>query len=222
MEPTSYLNFFGDILETVLTFVSGIVGGSFGLKLLDYWLEKRKARKYNDKSLNITEGLEAVSNMYQYMDLVIDKTSAERVILFKGSNGGGLPLPTSEFYIKGIHECSDGSINSDDLLEKYKSVLIDGHYANILKDIVTHGSIKIDVNSMQDCLLKRLYTSENTKYAELHYLGAKGLVNKKEKFEMFYLSISTTANNDFSLNEDRLQIQLNVDNIKKIFQKYKS
>lgn len=210
-------NNFQNILDSVLTFL----GGGLSIEIFKYFVEKRKSKQYNEKSLNIIEGLDDISNIYSQMEKIVDSTSASRVMLFRGSNGGGLPMAGSEFYVKAIHQAL---LENDEhnLVERYNNVLIDGHYANLLRDIVTHGSIKIKVEEMPDCLLKRIYITEGVKYSEVHYLVSKGLINRKQKFEIFYLSIAKNDNEGFVNDSDKLNIQLGVDNIKKIFQKYRS
>ena len=210
-------NNFQNILDSVLTFL----GGSLSIEVFKYFVEKRKSKQYNEKSLNIIEGLDDISNIYSQMEKIVDSTSASRVMLFRGSNGGGLPMAGSEFYVKAIHQAL---LENDEhnLVERYNNVLIDGHYANLLRDIVTHGSVKIKVDEMPDCLLKRIYITEGIKHSEVHYLVSKGLINRKQKFEIFYLSIAKNDNEGFVNDVDKLNIQLGVDNIKKIFQKYRS
>lgn len=210
-------NNFQNILDSALTFL----GGGLSIEVFKYIVEKRKSKQYNEKSLNIVDGFDDISNIYSQMDKIVDSTSASRVMLFRGSNGGGLPMAGSEFYVKAIHHSfSEDDVNN--LVERYTNVLIDGHYANLLRDIVTHGSVKIKVEEMPDCLLKRMYLTEGIKYSEVHYLVSKGLIDRKIKFEIFYLSIAKNDNEGFVNDNDKLNIQLGVDNIKKIFQKYRS
>lgn len=210
-------NNFHQYFNSILTFL----GGSLGVKALEYWVERRKSKKYDNSSTGIIEGFDDISNIYFQMDRIIETTNAERVLLFKGSNGGGLPMAGSEFYTKAIHQSTDGD-ESFDLVSRFNTVLIDGNYANMLRDIVTSGFVRLKVSEMPDCLLKRIYIDEGVKYSEVYYLVSKGLVDKKKKFEIFYMSIATHTQDNFDNNSDRLNIQFCVDNIRKTFQKYKS
>lgn len=211
------VNNFSNLVDTFLTFL----GGGLSIEVFKYIVEKRKTKIYDQKALNIVDGFDDISNIYSQMDKIVDSTSASRVMLFRGSNGGGLPMAGSEFYVKAIHQAFSEEI-TENLVERYNSVLIDGHYANLLRDIVSNGCIKFNVEAMPDCLLKRIYQTEGVKFSEIHYLVAKGLVDKKQKFEIFYVSIAKNSEGDFNNTSDKLNIQLRVDNIKKIFQKYRS
>ena len=210
-------NSFQNILDSALTFL----GGGLSIEVFKYIVEKRKLKQYAEKSLNIVDGFDDISNIYSQMDKILETTSATRVMLFRGSNGGGLPMVGGEFYVKAIHQ-SLLEEEVHNLVERYNNVLIDGHYANLLRDIVTHGSVKINVDEIPDCLLKKIYLTEGIKYSEVHYLVSKGLVDRKIKFEIFYLSIGKNDNEGFINDNDKLNIEFGVNNIKKIFQKYRS
>jgi len=210
-------NSFQNILDSALTFL----GGGLSIEVFKYIVEKRKLKQYAEKSLNIVDGFDDISNIYSQMDKILETTSATRVMLFRGSNGGGLPMAGGEFYVKAIHQALSEE-DGHNLVERYNNVLIDGHYANLLRDIVTHGSVKINVDAIPDCLLKKIYLTEGIKYSEVHYLVSKGLVDRKIKFEIFYLSIGKNDNEGFVNDNDKLNIEFGVNNIKKIFQKYRS
>ena len=79
-------------------------------------------------------------------------------------------------------------------------------------EMLTKGSVKLKVDEMPDCFLKRSYVDEGIKYSEMYFL-------KHEKADhIYYCSIATTKENEyFTSPKDRMVIELAVNHIESIF-----
>jgi len=186
----------------LLTFL----GGATGQKLISNYLQRQR-----DKELKvITKNLTDVSEILKMMRDIVDSTRIERFIVFKGSNGGGVPKPGSEFYVTAIYE--EHKDKEKHVKEKYTKISVDGHYIEMLTNIHKNGKCLLKVSEMPDCFLKRIYTAEDIAYSELYYL-----VNNKN--EILFCSL-VTSQPEINDSKAKLEIELTIDKMRQIFKKY--
>ena len=84
----------------------------------------------------------------------------------------------------------------------------------MLKDTETLGKVSYNVSKMEECDLKSIYELEEVNFSDVHFIMRSKIDNENDR--LFYCSISTHEESDFTSNE-RVLIKTNVDKIKKIF-----
>ena len=196
----------------ILVALFGLAGGAAGVKMVDKFSEWRSKKEKNSILWNLSN----LAEIHQLMEEMVERTPATRVLIIRGSNGGGIPKPGSEFYISVVHEHHKDTQSADqkDLHTRYRGIKVDGPYIEMLVEMLTKGFVKYKIARMPAGILKNIYQSDGIKYSEIHHV-------KNSSTEMFYLSISTTVEDEvFSDNNVRVELDLAVDKIKQVFSKY--
>jgi len=203
-----YLMSSDNITDIVVAVLAAATGAS-GQKLLDYW----KTRKDNIRKASLVSSLQNMNHVYTAMRDVVENTGATRFIVFKGSNGGGLPRPGQEFYASAVQEYHERE-DHERMVERYKRVPVDAGYIQMLLELVVSGKKTIVVDDMEPGLLRNIYKAEGIRYSELYYLA------KSEK-EIFYCSIATSIEQE-RLDDDaqRVEIDLAIGRMREIFRQY--
>jgi len=198
-----------DNITDIFVAILAAAGGASGQKLIEYW----RAKKDNVRKASLVNSLQNMDYVYTAMRDVVERTPATRFIVFKGSNGGGLPKPGQEFYGSAVQEFHHGD-DHDRLVEKYKKVPVDSGYISMLLEVVANGKKFLVVDEMEPGLLRNIYRSEGVRYAEVYYLA------KSEK-EIFYCSIATSSESErFSSDAHRVEIDLAIGRMREIFRQY--
>ena len=157
-------------ITSVVTGILTFLGGTGFAKIIDY-LKTKSNKKYLDK---LTTNLQDLSKIYRVIEHVLNESGAYRVLVLKASNGGGTPKPGSEMFIKLLYAAT---IEEDlNIYEKYNSIKVDGAYVDMLIDIQKNGQITRVTEDMVNCLLKRIYQSEQVAYTEMFFLGNNAAV----------------------------------------------
>lgn len=175
-------------------------------------VEMVRANQQTKKLRKITTNLEDISKVFQALDDVVRKTRVQRFLIFKGSNGGGIPKPGCPFYVSLIYE--EHKDKNKSLRDKYSNLSVDGSYIDMLIHLYKNGSVKLRVEDMPVGLLKTLYQGEGIKYSEIYFLG------NSDK-EILFCSVATnTGVETFDTPSDRAEIEIAVNHLKNIFAKY--
>lgn len=197
-----------NITSIIVAFIAAL-GGAGGQKIFDWWKIKKEERRKADMATGLTD----VMQVFEAMTAVITKTSAERFVIFRGSNGGSTPRPGHEFYASAVHEKHDNH-DAPRLVEKYRRVAVDASYIAMLLEVIANGKKLIEVQTMEPGLLKNIYTAEGITYCEVYYIA------KTEK-EVYYCSIATTKENEkFTREAERVEIDLAVSTIRDVFKQH--
>ena len=195
----------GNAITTIITGVLTFLGGSGFVKLLDY-LKNRTNKKYLEK---LTTNLQDLSKIYRIIEKMLDQSSANRVFIFKASNGGGVPKPGSEMFIKLLYAAT---VKEDPgIYEKYNSIKVDGQFVEMLIDIQKNGQTLKKTEDMTNSLLKRIYLSEGVKYTEIYFLT-------NNSHELYYCAISAIKEGEvFEEPTKKIAIELGINDLRKIF-----
>lgn len=194
-----------DVIVSALTFM----GGAAGQKMFEAW----RTRKEEKRKAKIEYSLSNMSEIYDAMSAVVQNTPATRFLIFRGSNGGGIPKPGHEFYASAVHERHKHQEN-ERLTEKYKKIAVDAAYINMLLQVIATGSHRFIVDEMESSLLRNIYKSEGIHYVEIYFLA------KTEK-EVFYASIATDEVAErFTKESDRVEIDIALSRIRQVFKQY--
>ena len=145
----------------------------------------------------------------QIIDRVITNSTADRFLILKTENGGGKPRLGSHLYASVLYESIHTPLTS--VKGDYQRLLVDDIYVKMLSDIGPGTANKLDISKMKDGILKNIYTVEQIKYSEIHYVGETDSV-------FLYLSIATCAeNNTFDEPLDRVEIEIAISKVRDIF-----
>ena len=211
MVDTLYRNQFmsSDNITDVIVSVVAFLGGAGGQKMIEAW----KTRKQEAKRARLEYSLREMDEVYSAMSHVVNETAVKRFVIFRGSNGGGVPRPGHEFFASAVHE-RHKQVDHERLVEKYKRLSVDAGYIQMLLEIISTGSKKLIVQEMEPSILRSIYRSEGIYYAEIYFLS-------KTDTEVFYMSIATDEPGERFANEhDRVEIELALNRIRQVFRQY--
>lgn len=194
------------IVDNFIIILSGLLSGSLGLKLFEYFIAKSK-RKLTEDFFNDTKEVISI------MEDLVKNPNIDRVLLFRGGNGGSTPKIGKDYYIKAIFEAhKDEPARS--LLKVYDNVIPDAAYISLLLHLIENKFEVFIVNDMQECLLKKIYIAENIVAAEVFLLH-------QTKEYVFYGSVA--SKNNINFNQDiitKLEIESATAKLRKIFERH--
>jgi len=198
-----------DNFTSIIVAIIAALGGVTGQRIFDWWKSK-KEQKRKDSAVH---GLTDISEIYTAMSRVVMVTSADRFVIFKGSNGGGVPRPGQPFYAGAVHE-SHKNENHERLVEKYRRIEVDAPYIQMLLEVIATGKKSLEPTTMDAGLLRSIYRAEGVRYSEAYFLS------KTEK-EVYYCTVATTRENErFESDSDRVEIDLAISRIREVFKLY--
>jgi hypothetical protein len=163
----------------VITALIGAAGtaatGTFAF--FKWWLPFRREKSLNAKTVT---GIHSISVLYRCMTSMLG-VGVDRVILFAGHNGGGVPSPLGVFYATAIHHVT--THGEDDIISGYSGLVVDGKYCEMLLAARNVEYIRMNTATMEPCKLKRLYEAEGVTDSILYFIGIK-------KAKCFYLTMA--------------------------------
>ena len=186
-----------DNWQSITAAVTGlivIVAGSIGLGARSYiaaWFAERQKRiGQRDNYLGMVE----FAQLYQICDTLVREDFVDRILLFTGSNGGGVPAAGSPYYVTAMAGYSN--IPGVRPERQYSGRLpVDGHYINLLLEVIRSGNVLCTPSEMPDrAYLKAYYTNEGVKQSMLCFL-------KLDSTKLIYFSV---ANYKRSFTEDEM------------------
>lgn len=194
MDPT--------IIVAAITGLTSVLG--VGLPL---WFKNKKTEKERDNAqaqikdtelqLSIYNSLltmQSVSNIAKAVDLMFERTSANRFLILVGLEVNGFVKTVSVVFEQ--HQDEKNRVNA---IARYHNVDIDDHYRQMLKDAEKYGKVDMEVSTMQPCLLKNFYEVEGITYSKVRFLHRKEV--EPTKSVLAFSSIATHSNTSFSDQE---------------------
>lgn len=156
--------------------------GVIGAATIPQWLKNRNGQTPEEREASkVVDGLERISNMSARLQ-ALEEHGAERVILFRGHNGGGYPTPGMPFYVSASQWHTTKGRDSD-AIANYRNLMVDSDYVKMLLAAWTSSGqyVNLITETMPPCQLKRWYEAEGVSASAVFVMGIQ---NKA----MFYLS----------------------------------
>jgi hypothetical protein len=142
------------------------------------WFEDRKKRiGQRDNYLGMVE----VAQLYQICDTLVREEFVDRILLFTGSNGGGVPKAGSPYFVTATAGYSNQpGVHPE---RAYSGRLpVDGHYIGLLLECIKTGSVVCTPSEMPDkAYLRAYYEKEHVVQSVMHFL-------KLDSKELIYFS----------------------------------
>ena len=149
-------------LEGVSNLITALLGGGgvFGAALGGWKLWKRnKSANQDDLLVHLLEEHQRIQDILE--QLKID-TGADRALILRASNGGGIPHLSGEIYSTVLWECTAGELERAKPVWSGRSV--DHDYRQILANILQHGQITIKFEDLpEDSDLGLLYQAHGVR-----------------------------------------------------------
>jgi hypothetical protein len=160
--------------------IAALIGlfGSILIFFLNAWKERRKLKLSND----VIEGMRKSQIIYSIVEEIVSTSSTERGIIFAGHNSGGIPRPSSSFWVSSIYWHAR-TPQQEKQLSEYQKLEVDSHYISNLLDCERRGMVVLSTEKMPSCLLKRYYEAEGVQHSIVFFL--KIVENK-----FLYLSVA--------------------------------
>jgi len=200
-------------INEIIKGISGIIGGAFGVKILDYFVQRKKKKEEKKKELLINS-LMSINTMDSYMEKVTSETPVDRFLILVGHDSGNIPNPMHPYYSKVLWQNLKDKSGKDNetLIRKFDDVKVDVPYISMIIEMLLKGSVKLKVSEMPECFLKRAYISEGIKYSEVYFL------KHEQADHIYYCSVATTKDNEFFESpKHRMVIELAINHIESIF-----
>lgn len=199
-----------DFWDSIIGHVVSLLSGAAALKLLDHFL-KKKAGNTKDLYFNLSK----LQELHAVMESVVKETGADRFLILKGSNGGGLPKPGSPFFVSVLHGV-DVVNGVERAMAKYQQIMADAHYLEMLTEILVRESTYMEVSKMPDSMLKRIYDAEGVRHSIVFIIA-------KTKTELIYGSIASHSEDcNFQKHTDKINIEIGIGQVRNIFAAYKT
>lgn len=188
--------------------ISSVLGG-LGVKIY----EKRKETQLKSQATKHRNRLHNILIVYKAIEDMVAHGSADRAILFIGSNGGSRPRPGHVYQVSAVHAACNKEA-TETILEKFRIVRVDAQYVEILltlldsKDCVKYS----DTTLMPEGRLKDIYSAENVKSAQIYYLG-------HSEEELYFCSVASFSSN-LETAKSKTAIALAIDVMRHSFNLY--
>ena len=199
-----------DLLDSLLT--GGVGVALIGLlgNIIIWYLN---SNKLSNKKPITSNNFGGISEFQETIDRVLSDTGIQRILMMKTENGGGKPRLGTHLYASVLYEGYKYPLNT--VKNDYQRILVDDIYVKMLSDIGPSTSNKLLVTRMKDGILKKIYQRESIVYSEVHYIG-------ETEDAFFYISFGTTDEDDkFDEPNDRVEIEIAVSKIRRIFEDIK-
>lgn len=207
--------------EGVLISLIGFLGVAITAIVTSYYnIKVKKLELSNDNSKKQVAKLKAeltcINVLFEYnlialinktVDEIFNTTKAERFIILFALNGKVDFNFVSVCYEKTKTSKTSGAIY------RYVRLEIDNHYRQMLKYVEHDKQVYLDVEHMEDCLLKNIYQSivEGVTYSGVHFINRSRIDDDNDV--LVYCSVATTNENDFTKHE-KVAIKVALDNIR--------
>lgn len=178
------------------------LAATLGKYLEHLWLSRNKTSSIQDTILHMTE-------IYNTMHKVVSKTQAQKFVIFKAENGGGIPKLGSPLFISAIMAVFDAPFLS---IDKYQRLRVDAEYTKMLSQLLLNNHIRHNVEELSSSLLKSIYTEADIREANLYLLHAT-------KDAIYYCSIASHKDSKCCSTEDYLAMQIAASKISDLLSK---
>ena len=151
-------------INEIIKGISALIGGAFGVKILDFFIQRRKKKEEKNKEVLISY-LMSINTMDSYMEKVTKETPADRFLILVGHDSGNIPNPMHPYYSKVLWQNlkNKNVKDTETLIRKFDDIKVDVPYISMIIEMLMVGSVKLKVSEMQDCFLKRAYDDDGNK-----------------------------------------------------------
>ena len=144
-----------------------VVLSSTGIWSTIRWFFDRRDRKRQHK---IADRYRSIAETYSIMMALQVDTTADRVVLLKSENGGGIPRPGVQVKSSVIAEVENRSIEK--VANKWFNVPIDSDYANILATVSSQGVHVVKKEALSEgSALRDIYEADGVTWSLVYRLG---------------------------------------------------
>lgn len=156
------------------------VGGAV-TKLTSYLIQRHRDKVKRRKAFGNV--FAKVHEVYSILNTLLADTEADRILILKTTNGGGKPKPSGSLYSSVIYEVYENPLES--IRKNWQKQKLDAAYINVLLEVDKHDYHWVNVSTMEDGMLKDLYTATGIK---------KGLAIKlaEKEHEYIYMAVNFT------------------------------
>lgn len=182
----------------ILAALAGSVVTAFaGLnKVIAAWWA-RMARTVEKGKINHAAGARRIAAVYQSIEQMGTLEGVDRIIVFTGTNCGGVPDPKKPYTVRPLYRWSTGTNNGlgrapDDI---YKEDLrVDAHYMKVVVDLIERKWCNLKTSDLPaDAMMKRYLTKEAVFQSRLFQLHL-------DEVQLTWLSVAS-YNRDFTDSE---------------------
>jgi hypothetical protein len=211
-----FLDFVGnklyDYIKSKKVFTKKVDNMQYLQKLRDIDIQEKKIYELEEKRLttNNTSILQTKKRTDAIIDEILDKTLADRFVIFNTHNGNGQPNYYKPYKVSHVQfdTTNKATLNN---IRKYDELYVDNEYTKMLLNIQNNPEhkVRIVVSEMPNGLLKAIYKKEKIKYSEVYFICSTptGII---------YTSIASLEDiKDFG--EGEYDIDLAISQLKSIF-----
>ncbi len=131
--------------------------GSFAVmvQLARAGLRRRSSNKYDQGSVNIVK-------VYQLLQNAMPELQANRLMIVKTENGGGIPAPGAHVTSSVVNEVLDPPVRS--VFDAWQKVPLDQHCSRMVADVITDGTASAAVVDLREASTLRdlMVTAESS------------------------------------------------------------
>lgn len=149
-----------------------------------------------------------MADVYESLNRVLDSTHANRFLIVKTENGGGIPHAGSIIYASVLYEAVRPPFKSHK--DEYQRLRVDEEFLMTLKELLLKDFIYLEVASMPEGMLRRMYISEGVKWIYLFKI-------KTTKSAFYYGSIGTESPEGLRGARDFHYIEISMSKIRNLF-----
>lgn len=158
------------------------------------------------------DALVAMAEIYDNLKNVLQSTDANRIVVMRAENNGGIIKPGCNVFTSIIYE--DFSDNLQGIKSDFQRTTLDSQFNSKLVYVYQNQEKKICVDDLQEGLFKTMFGAEGMRYAEMFYIHH----DKKA----FYFAVAGTYNAcpAFDTPQQRKAITVAINNIRNIFRSH--
>lgn len=168
---------------------------------------------YNRKRLAKVgrETIRDLSQLYAILHRVINRTSANRCLVWAIHNGGKALSVHSTRFVTILEEANakeaPHGIKSD-----YDRFKVDSEFIRLVNQMIDSGSILMDINELRPSILKQLLTKDGVKQAYFYYIGW-------HKGSHYFGSFSTSTEGGFYAENEYVELLIGSQKVRRIYSK---
>lgn len=169
-------------------------------------LLKRRASKQYDR------GYGNIRRVFQLLQSALPELHANRVMILKSENGGGIPAPGATVTSSVINEVFDPPVTS--IFEDWQSVPLDDEYSRVLAEVNAQGHASAVASELKaTSMLRDLLVAGNTSHMYVWRICATPSA-------LLYLSIHYSSTDEPMHERDRVTARTLAHQLCKIFSKH--
>lgn len=173
----------------------------------DVWINT--IRKPKPVFSNYMEGRVDVREL---INRILQRTNFGRVLIFKTTNGGGLPHVGSHIYAKCLFEDFDGHYFQS-VKDDYARVEADQHYEKMIIELAKFKKVEIRTEAMPPGLLRDIYEREGVGLSIVYFLH-------QTQNEFYYMSVAVHREQIHVITlDDVIKAKFEIDKIAYLYKK---